>query len=390
MNNNGISEQLEKQLEEARSILARPFSLGSGANLLLTQTKNSITELKKMDTLLTEIGKTTNLTAKELESLGNSAFDAAGRYAKSADSYLESAKTMYRAGYPNADQMSGLSVLAQAAGNMDTGTADSYLTASDAAYSLKGNIDALNEVLDGQVHIAGNTAVSMTDMADATTEAADLAAKSGVKMGELSALIATAVSQTHKSGTETGDALNTLFTNLQDTSADSVRDALSSVNISMTEMADGSGQLKSPIALLGELADVFLRLDENDTRRTDLLSAVGGSKHADTLSALLNNWSSYGEMLSLYESGIGSAAAAAEQSADSWEGSLNRLSATWTETIGNITDSGAFSTAIEGLNGLLSGLNQITGAVGPAGTLGALSGLLMNKNGIGERTMFQW
>lgn len=95
-------------------------------------------------------------------------------------------------------------------------------------------------------------------------------------------------------------------------------------------------------------------------------------------------------MLSLYESGIGSAAAAAEQSADSWEGSLNRLSATWTETIGNITDSGAFSTAIEGLNGLLSGLNQITGAVGPAGTLGALSGLLMNKNGIGERTMFQW
>lgn len=349
-------------------------------NLLTSQTKDSIAELKSLDTLLTEIGQTTNLTAKELENLGNSALDTANKYAKSAGSYLESVKEMYHAGYTNADQMSGLSMLAQAAGSMDSGTADSYLIASDAAYNLKGNIEALNEVLDGHIHIAGNTTVSMTDMASATSETAELAAKSGVKINELSALIATAASQTHESGTETANALNTLFTNLQDTSADSVRDALNSVNISMTEMADGSGKLKSPIALLGELADAFFRLDENDTRRTDLLSAIGGSEHADSLSALLNNWSSYGEMLNLYESGMGSAAMAAEQSADSWEISLNRLSSTWTETMGTITDSGAFTTTIDGLNGILSLLNKL----GSAGTIGLGAGLFANIKNAGR------
>lgn len=379
---NNISEQLKKQLEEVRSILAKPFSLGSGANFLISQTKDSIAELKSLDTLLTEIGQTTNLTAKELENLGNSALDAANKYAKSADSYLESVKEMYHAGYTNADQMSGLSMLAQTAGSMDADTANSYLIASDAAYNLKGNVDALNEVLDGQTHIAKNTTVSLTDMASATSEAANLAAKSGIKINELSALIATAASQTHESGTETANALNTLFTNLQDTSADSVRDALNSVNISMTEMADGSGQLKSPITLLGELADVFHRLNENDTRRTNLLSSIGGTEHADTLSALLNNWSSYGEMLDLYESGMGSAAMAAEQSADSWEGSLNRLSNTWTETVGNITDSGALTTVVEGLNGLLSLINQL----GSAGTIGLGAGLFASIKNAGRVT----
>lgn len=377
---NSINEQLKKQLEEVRSTLTRPLSLGAGADLLISQTKDSIAELKSLDTLLTEIGQTTNLTAKELENLGNAALDAADKYAKSAGSYLESVKEMYHAGYTNADQMSGLSMLAQAAGSMDSDTADSYLIASDAAYNLKGNIEALNEVLDGQTHIAGNTTVSMTDMASATSETAELAAKSGIKINELSALIATVASQTHESGTETANALNTLFANLQDTSADSVRDALNSVNISMTEMADGSGKLKSPIALLGKLADTFLQLDENDTRRTDLLSAIGGSEHADTLSALLNNWSSYGEMLNLYESGMGSAAIAAEQSADSWEISLNRLSSTWTETMGTITDSGAFTTTIDGLNGILSLLNKL----GSAGTIGLGAGLFASIKNAGR------
>ncbi|MDE6924178.1 MAG: hypothetical protein K2P59_02805, partial [Acetatifactor sp.] len=62
-----------------------------------------------------------------------------------------------------------------------------------------------------------------------------------------------------------------------------------------------------------------------------------------------------------------------EKTTNSWEGSLNRLSNTWTETVGNLADSDAIVAAINSLNGLLSAVNSLTAGLGLLGTT-ALSG----------------
>lgn len=116
---------------------------------------NSVGELKEVDSILTEISKTSNLTNTQLKQLGSDAFDQASVYGKKASDYLLGIQEMSRSGYygKNAENMANLSVLAQAAGDLTSDTANSYLLASNAAYNYQGNVEKLNAVLDGQNEI---------------------------------------------------------------------------------------------------------------------------------------------------------------------------------------------------------------------------------------------
>ncbi|MCC8014887.1 MAG: hypothetical protein LIO87_06790 [Eubacterium sp.] len=67
----------------------------------------------------------------------------------------------------------------------------------------------------------------------------------------------------------------------------------------------------------------------------------------------------------------------AEKTANSWEGSLNRLSNTWTDTVENIADSEGIITAINTLNGLLSVVNKLTGALDSIPSVGAIAGIVL-------------
>ena len=140
--------------------------------------------------------------------------------------------------------------------------------------------------------------------------------------------------------------------------------------------------------VIRDLAREYSNLNSLDTRKADLLSAVGDGTNAEGLQAILENYSLYEEMLQNYSQGAGSLDAVASKTADSWEGSLNRLSDTWTETIGNIADSDAIVTIINSLNSLLSAGNSLTGWLGSASTIGLGAGLLAGIKNVGRDKMF--
>lgn len=323
------------------------MSMTTLVSTFVMDVRNAVTELKEIDTILTEISKTSDLTTESLAKLGKASFDTASKYGRKASDYLTGVQEMYRAGFQNAPEMSELSILTQAAGDLTTDTANDYLIATDAAYSFKGSIEKLNSVLDSQNFITNNAAVSMQDMADATSEAASVAAQYGVNIDELSALIAVAVSKTRESGSEVGNALKALFINLQDTTSKPIQDAFAAVNISMTKMVDGAEKLKTPIELIKELSKAFTSLDEGDTRRANILSDIGGKYHANTLAAILSDLDSYNQMLDYYSKGQGSAAKEAQKTAESWEGMFNTLENDWTEFVNNFANSDFFKSLIE-------------------------------------------
>ena len=92
----------------------------------------------------------------------------------------------------------------------------------------------------------------------------------------------------------------------------------------------------------------------------------------------------YEPMLQQYKDGTGSMDKEAEKTANSWEGSMNRLSNTWTKVIGNIANSDAIIGAVNGLNSLLSVIDKITGSLGSLGTIGLGAGLLASFKGAGR------
>ena len=115
-----------------------------------------------------------------------------------------------------------------------------------------------------------------------------------------------------------------------------------------------------------------------------ILTNIGGNEQAEELDALLQNMDSFDQMLTDYANGSGSAMETATRSADSWEGSLNRLSNTWTDTVGNITDSDAIISGINALNSLLEMINKLTDALGPAGSLALAGGLFAGIKNVGR------
>ena len=146
--------------------------------------------------------------------------------------------------------------------------------------------------------------------------------------------------------------------------------------------------LRDPMEVIKDLSEEYTKLDASDIRRTNLLSSVGGKLRANALNALLENYDMYSKMLEEYSQGTGSMAQEAEKTSKSWEGSMNRLSNTWTKVIGNIANADAIVGAVNGLNSLLSVIDKITGSLGSLGTIGLGAGLLASFKNAGREKCY--
>lgn len=337
---------------------------------------DAVKELREVDTILTEISKTSDLTDSQLKQLGETSFESASKFGKKASEYLIGVQEMSRSGFvgKQAEELAQLSILGQAAGDMSTDVSNAYLLATNAAYGYQGSVQKLNDVLDGQNMITNRNSVSMQDMAEATSKAASMASETGVQVDELSAIIGTAVARTKQDGNVIGTALKSLFVNLQDTSNKKIVAAFDSLGISQKKYVDGVEQLKTPIELLRELADAYNALPDGSALKADTLRAIGNKRQANVLAAILQGIGNgdFDKMLSDYSQGKGSAMTEAMKSANNWEGSLAKLSNAWTSFIGNFANTDLIIGATNALAGLLNTLNNFTN--NPLMAAGAVGG----------------
>lgn len=358
-----------------------------GIQKIQSEIINSISELKNIDTILTEISKTSDLTDAEIQEVGKTSFSKASRWGKTATDYLTGIQEMSRSGFygKQAEDMSNLSVLAQAAGDMSADTANNYLLATNAAYQYEGNVEKLNAALDGQNEITNRNSVSMDDMASATSKAASMAAQTGVSIEQLSAMIGTIEARTKTGGNEVGNSIKALLVNLQNVGSDKITGTLQKAGASMTKFANGTEQLRNPISILNDLAETYNNLSDTDPLKQEILTNIGQKYHANKLAALLTGWDDYKKMLTDYSEGVGSAEEEAEKSANNWQGNLNKLSNSFTELVGTVVNSGEMTTIIKGLNTFTNAITGVTSSTGALGTLlmgiGAYQGF-KNKDNI--------
>lgn len=363
------------------------LSMNSSAKLLVSHAKEALITLKEVDSLLTGIGKeNAKLSKSDLVKMGDTSFEIASKYGKKATDYLSGIQEASRAGYENTAEIAELSMAAQGAGNLTAVLANQYIAAMDKAYKMNGSIEALTKTLDGANNITNNNAVNMVELAEAMSVVGTQAASSQMEINEATAATAALIAVTKQSGSQMGNAFKGILMNLRqvtgkidgeeiDTeSLARYKKACEELGVSLSEVRNGAVQLKEPMQILKELSGKYTKLDESDAKRANLLSAVGGEYSANALNAILENYSLYEEMLKDYAAGAGSMAMEAEKTADSWEGSLNRLSNTWTDTVGNIVNSDTVTFAINGLNQLLSVINAITDALGSTMTIGLGAG----------------
>ena len=374
-----LGASLKDQLSQAATSFTQWVSVSSAIMSVVYSAKQAVSELKEVDTLLTEISKANDkLSSSELARIGDDSFDVASKYGKSATDYLSGVQEASRAGYDNAEGIAELSVALQGAGDMTDELANSYIIATDKAYGLNGSVEALRNVLDGANKITNENAVNMTELAEGMSVVGSQAASSQMSVEETTAAIGTLVAVTQQGGSEMGNAFKGILMNLRqvtgevedggdaidESSLTKYEKACNDLGVSLSTVKDGVVSLKEPMQILKELSIEYQKLDESDARRANLLSAVGGKYRANALNAILENFSLYEEMLQDYANGNNSMAIEAEKTAKSWEGSSTRLYNTFVDTIGNIANSDAIITIINSFNSLLSVVNDVTSSLG--------------------------
>ncbi len=312
---------------------------------LYTNIKEIIPDLKEINTLLTEIQKTKNdLSKSDLNKLGSEAFHTADKYGKKASDYLSAYKEAAQNSFQDTDGIAELSLAAQSAGNITAELAGQFINATDKAFRLGGSVSRLKEILDGANAISSHNAINMTDLAEGMSLASEYAAGLGLGANEAAAALASIISATGQNGSEAAQTLKSILLNIQ------------------------------------QITDA----EPGNLLNADLLGSLDSSQGSDTLNGFLGNYSMYENMLQDYANGAGSMTAQAELSASSWEGAMNRLSNTWTDTVGNVANPSAILTIINSLNGILSVVNKLTKELGSLGTVGLGAGLLASFKNVGR------
>ena len=384
------TKSLGKLLQENMSKLTNWLFNGGSTSAMLAYIKKAMEELRRVDDILVGISKTSNLTDAQLKQLGETAFDSASKFGRSASEYLNAVQEMAHNGFSGqqVEDMAKVSLLAQAAGNLNADMANNYILATNAAYGYQGEAQKLNDVLDGQNMITNRNNVSMSDMAAAMSQAGTAAAGYRVSVEDLSAMIGTLGSVTSLDGNEVGAGIKSILTNLQDISSTEIVGTLDKANASMIEMVNGVKQLRDPISILRDLAKTFNELDEADPLRANILTNIGGKDQAANLSDLLQNMDRFDNMLVDYSDGAGSAAAEAQKTADSWTGSLNKISNSWTALIQNFANRDEVVGVLDLFNSLIQTVDKAQTTLGTFGTIGLGLGLFQGIQNVGRHKMY--
>lgn len=301
------------------------LSASAAVMLVVSKTKEAVTELKEIDTILTEISKTNDkLSKSDLKNIGNNAFETASKYGKKATDYLSGVQEASRAGYENAENIAELSTAAQGAGDMTAELANSYIIATDKAYGMEGSVQKLTQTLDGANEITNHNAVNMTELAEGMKVVGSQAASSQISVEETTAALGTLIAVTQQGGSQMGNAFKGILMNLRQVTGEvdgeeidqesltKYEKACEALGVSLSEVKDGAVSLKEPMQILKELSAEYTKLDKDDAKRANLLSAIGGKYRANALNAILENWSTYENMLQQYADGDGSMAEEAD------------------------------------------------------------------------------
>ncbi len=362
--------------------------------LLIKTTKNALSELKKLDTLLVELSKNGHLSYNALQDLGDHAFEVASKYGRSAVDYLSSTLAASRSGYKNPEAMAELSLTLQSAGNIPADLADQLIFATDKAWQMNGSISELTKTLDGMYYITSQNPVNLRELSQGMSAISSKAASLGLDANETAAALATMLNATDNDGADTADALQAILLFTRQISDETVgidtaslaeyENACNALNVKLKETKYGVTSLRAPMEVLGELSAAYQSLADSDPRKSGLLDSVGGSFHASQLDTILSQWDTYESMLQQYSDGTNFLAMGAEQTASSWENSLNRLSNTWTAVISNIADSKTFTTMNNNFNSFLSILNKVTDNLSSIDIISLGAGLFAGIKNVGR------
>lgn len=356
------------------NIAARAFHLVISK---ITQSlREAVSTMKDVDTQLTNISKVSGITGQALADMGERAYETASKYGVSADEFLSSVYTFQKAGLgPSAEAMGELAVKTMLVGDTTADVASKFLISANAAWKFGGDMERLSQIVDEADYINNNYATDLQKLSEGLPRVASVAAQAGMSAEETLAAIGTITAVTQESGTKSATALRALILNIEgqigefvdetgesfkvtEESVKSLQGLMEKYAKAELDAARASGELINPMTAIKALFEGMANSDLNDQDLFALLSGMGGKLRTNQLTALVQNYELFGEMLDKIANSAGTADNEISLMMDSWERKTQVLKNTWTEFVADIVDTDTIKGAIGTLTDIVSWLDE--------------------------------
>ena len=330
-------------------------AIAAGIAAVTGSLKSALTEMKAVDTQLTNIQKVSNMTAAELDKIGDKAYATASKYGVAANEYLSAVYTFQKAGLGDAaDQLGELATKTMLVGDTSAEVASKFLIAVNAAWDMGGSMEKLSTVVDEADYINNNYATSLDKLAAAMPIVASTSANLGMSIEETLAVIGTITSKTQETGTKAATAWRALAMNITgelgsivdetgetievtEESVKSISDALKIYGNDAVKAAQQTGQIIDPMQGVISLAEAYKDGLLTDIELEKILMSVGGKLRTNQLTALVKDLASetstYYDIMSKLPDAAGTADSEINIMLSSWESKTNILKNTWTEFV---------------------------------------------------------
>lgn len=339
--------------------------------------REALTEMKSVDTELTNISKVSGKTGAELERIGDAAYDTASKYGVAASEYLSAVYDMQKAGMGDQSEAMGeLAVKTMLVGDTTQDVASKFLLSANAAWKFGGNMESLSKVVDEADYINNNYATTLDKLASGMPIVASVAAQAGMSAEETMAALGTITHVTQESGTKAATALRALILNISgqvgkfvteegeefEVTAESVKSLQGLLEkYAKTEMdaAKAAGELVNPMTAIQALFKGMAESDLNDVELFNLLSSMGGKLRTNQLTALVQNYELFDEMLGRIGDSAGTADNEISLMMQSWERKTQVLKTTWTEFFADIVDTDLVKGGIDWLTSMVDKADEM-------------------------------
>lgn len=377
-------------------------SLDKALNLM----QDMVTQVKEVDSAMTDLKKVTTSTGQELNEYLDNAGSKSVDLGTSLTDYIGATSEFSRLGY-SLDKAEELGEIATkyktVAEDLDITTASQSIISTMQAFGELG-VDA-NEIVDKFNYTGNNFAITSAGLGDALKRSASSLYAANNSLSESIAMI-TAGNTVVQDVDTMGTHLKTISARIRGTTSElgddaeemtmttsELRDEIK--NISGVDIMVDDDTFKSTYQVFDELSKVYKSL--SDTEQASISEMLGGKNGHNVVEAILENFDTARQIVKELDSGeaVGSADKELEASLDSINGKLNQLQSTWQQISTDTLDSGLIKGLLDLLINIGTVLDKLIDKTDGCGAgLATLAGTtiaqawLKNKTGSGRAKLF--
>jgi TP901 family phage tail tape measure protein len=373
-----ITGQVNEFTKSLDASNARVIAFGASAGIIFGVQRafaaltSSVIDTQKS---LADINVILNVSTSQLQKFGGELFGIAKNTGQSFEEVAKAATEFSRQGLGIVETLKRTNealILSRLSG-LDTVKSVEALTA--AVNSFASQAVTATEVVNKFANVDAAFAVSSSDLAEALQRVGSSAAQSGVNLDELIAIVTAAQQTTARGGAVIGNSFKTIFTRLQRSKVVNLLEGLG------VDTKDSSGQIKSTINLLTDLAKVYDNL--GTLQQAEVAEKVGGVFQINILKAALadlgKEFSIYNSALEISGSSTDQAIRRNEELNKTYAAQLNAIRENAKQlgaSVGDRLFGPAFNRVVGNANDILGGVNAGDGSsIGATLGKGILDGL---------------